>query len=109
MEAPTRLRLIRKAKGLTQTKLAEMAGVMPPVVCGAENGHYVSPASLAKIAAVLGETEPARLLERAVVAAPEAAPLVEAAPVLAVPQAPAQPEERRVLDRLRTVRASLSS
>jgi len=77
MEAPTRLRLLRKAKGLTQLNLSLMAGVGQSQVCSAEKG-YASSAALEKIAIVLGEQEPKRLLERAVPAVPEAAaPLAE--------------------------------
>src|SRR5437867_54930 len=90
MKAPTRLHVLRKARGLTQTVLAAMAGVSPSQVCTAEKG-YASPAALAKLAAVLGEPDPSKLLE------PPSA------------DAPTAPDDERVLDRLAGAREALAN
>jgi len=60
---PTRLRLIRLARGLTIDDMARAAGVNAQYLSAIERGMD-SPSVLARIAAHLGEPDPARLLDR---------------------------------------------
>ena len=63
MLAPTRLRLIRVARGMTQIELAEKANVSQADVSAAERGLDAAGA-LKKIAKALGEKDHERLIER---------------------------------------------
>ena len=61
---PTRLRLLRLAAGLTQAELEEKAGVNRVLISRVEQGAGGYPKMLKKLADVLGEADPERLLER---------------------------------------------
>lgn len=56
-----RLLIIRKRKGLTQTQLAEMAGLSLPTITALERGHGFSIKTLNKLAEALS-VEPSHLL-----------------------------------------------
>lgn len=60
---PTRLRLLRVARGWSLDELARRAGVSN-VVAGACERGMDAPRMLERIAAALGEGHPARLLDR---------------------------------------------
>jgi transcriptional regulator with XRE-family HTH domain len=60
---PTRLKLLRVARGWSQEELARRAGVSS-VMAGACERGMTSPSMLERIAAALGEPDPARLLDR---------------------------------------------
>lgn len=60
---PTRLKLLRVARGWSQNELARRAGVSGVMAGACERGMF-SPQILARIATALGESDPARLLNR---------------------------------------------
>jgi transcriptional regulator with XRE-family HTH domain len=83
-EAPTRLRTLRKATGLTQAQLGNLAGLRQGQVSAAEKG-YASISSLKKLASALSWSEaPEDLLVRDEPVSPEAP--------LPPPQLPAEPK-----------------
>lgn len=52
-----RIKELRKRKGISQEKLAELIGIEPPSVCNIENGkNYPTLQNLEKITTVLGVT-----------------------------------------------------
>jgi transcriptional regulator with XRE-family HTH domain len=63
MQTPTRMRQLRTTRGWTQADVVKLTGLNQATVSHAERG-IATAATLMKIAAVLGEAEPERLLER---------------------------------------------
>lgn len=66
MKTPTRLRLLRITRGLTQVQVAKGIGVSTPLVVHAESG-FATASTMQKLAFFFGEVDPERLLERVAV------------------------------------------